>query len=65
MFEFNGCKQEYDAKWRAANQDQTLSEDEWRKWFEEHCAKCPAMSEICMADEYEAMQARNGNPLPL
>ena len=56
MFEFNGCKQEYDERWRKANMTGELSQEDWEAWFVEHCAKCPAMSEICMADEYVMAQ---------
>lgn len=54
MYEFNGCKQQYQEKWVAANVDGTLSQEDWDAWFAAHCAKCPAMSEICMADEMPA-----------
>lgn len=51
MYEFNGCKQQYQEKWIAANVNGTLSQEEWDAWYNDHCAKCSAMSEICMADE--------------
>lgn len=51
MFEFNNCRQEYFQRWNSQ------SREEFEKWFDTHCAKCPAMSEICMADVMEEKEA--------
>lgn len=51
MYEFNDCHQEYFKKWVAANMEQTLSQEEFDTWYDEHCGKCPKMGIICMADE--------------
>lgn len=56
MFEFNGCQQKYREYWVAANINHTMTQDEWKAWYSDHCAKCPMMSEICMADEVGARE---------
>lgn len=50
MYEFNGCGQEYYEKWSAANVTHTMSQEAWENWYNDHCAKCPYMSEVCMGD---------------
>lgn len=53
MYEFNNCKQLYHKYWEQANVTKEMFQEDWQAWFAEHCAKCPAMSEICMADEMD------------
>ena len=31
--------------------DGKMSQDEWHKWYGEHCGKCEYMGEICMWGE--------------
>ena len=51
MYQFNGCQQCYFQYWYDANVLKTMSQEEWDAWYNAHCAQCPAMNEICMADE--------------
>ena len=45
------CNFEYNENWVKANCDETMAEEEWNKWYSEHCEKCKYMSEICMYGE--------------
>lgn len=47
----NTCGMEYDSMWRKLNIEHTISQEEFDKWFKEHCAKCRYMSEVCMYGE--------------
>ena len=42
------CGFHYREYWVKANCDGTMSQEEWMDWFDNHCAKCFWMSEICM-----------------
>lgn len=45
------CDLAYQDKWMEANVYSTLSQQEWVKWYNEHCAKCKWMHVICMYGE--------------
>ena len=45
------CNMAYQEKWLEANVYGTLSQDEWYKWYNEHCGKCRWMNEVCMYGE--------------
>lgn len=45
------CDFKYNEYWLAANHLRTMPQDEWNKWFDEHCGKCKYMREICMYRE--------------
>jgi len=45
------CGFKYFEYWNQANNLRTMSQDEWNKWYDEHCGKCKYMSEICMHGE--------------
>ena len=42
------CGFKYDEDWMQANHYHTMPQDEWDKWYWEHCGKCKYMCEICM-----------------
>lgn len=49
MFEFNGCKQEYEKSFDTEVRKQRWStEENYQAWYKEHCAQCPKMNEVCM-----------------
>jgi hypothetical protein len=45
------CDFKYNEYWLAANKLYTMSQDDWSKWYSEHCGKCQYMCEICMYGE--------------
>jgi hypothetical protein len=45
------CEFKYDEYWMAANHYHTMSQEDWMKWYNEHCGKCIYMCEICMHGE--------------
>ena len=45
------CGLQYEKLWKAAHISNTLSYDEWKEWFNSHCAKCIYMHETCMFGE--------------
>ena len=42
------CGFKYDEYWMRANHYHTMPQDEWNKWYNEHCGRCQYMCEICM-----------------
>lgn len=45
------CKFEYNQRWMDANVYKTTSQEDWLKWYREHCLKCKYMCDICMHGE--------------
>lgn len=45
------CGFKYFEYWNQANHLRTMSQDEWSKWYDNHCGKCQYMCEICMHGE--------------
>lgn len=45
------CGFHYQEYWVKANCDGTMIQEEWDDWFNNNCAKCFWMSEICMHGE--------------
>lgn len=45
------CGFKYDEYWMKVNHYHTMPQDEWNKWYNEHCGKCQYMCEICMHGE--------------
>lgn len=45
------CGFKYDEYWMRANHYHTMPQDEWNKWYNEHCGRCQYMCEICMHGE--------------
>ena len=47
------CDFKYEEYWMKANHYHIMSQDEWMKWYSEHCGKCLHMCEVCMCGEDE------------
>lgn len=45
------CGFKYEEFWYNANKSKTMTQEDWKKWYNEHCGKCKYMSEICMYGE--------------
>ena len=44
------CNLNYETMW-CKRDNEEISEEEFMQWYNEHCAKCEWMSEICMCGE--------------
>lgn len=49
LYGYKGCAFSYFEKWMQ-QADGKLSQEDWDAWYKAHCAECPCMYEICMAD---------------
>ena len=47
----NECGFHYDEYWIKANQNHTMSHEEWTQWYNAYCGQCKYMCEICMYGE--------------
>lgn len=47
----NICGFNYEKYWIAANDKRTMSQNDWDKWYDEHCGKCKYMCIDCMYGE--------------
>lgn len=45
------CGFGYNDYWIKANELHTMSQEDWKEWYGEHCGKCQYMCEICMYGE--------------
>lgn len=45
------CGFAYDKLWYKANITHEVTQDEWKKWYNEHCRKCCFMGEVCMHEK--------------
>lgn len=44
------CGIHYEEYWIATHINHTMPEEEFYKWYDEHCGKCEYMNETCMKD---------------
>lgn len=47
----NSCDFMYQDYWTKANVTHELTQEDWMQWYNEHCANCKYMCEICMYGE--------------
>ena len=47
----NSCDFMYQDYWTKANVTHELTQEDWMRWYNEHCANCKYMGEICMYGE--------------
>ena len=45
------CDFKYEDYWKDANALRVMSQEDWRRWFSEHCGRCKYMGEVCMYTE--------------
>lgn len=45
------CGFKYHEYWDKANNKRTMTQEEFKKWYNDNCAQCIYMGEICMYGE--------------
>lgn len=45
------CGLKYMENWIKTHLNETMSQNEWSKWYDENCGKCEYMCEVCMYGE--------------
>lgn len=45
------CGFKYEEYWYKANEEKTMSQEDWHAWYNSNCGNCIHMCEICMYGE--------------